>query len=259
MTSTFNPLPEARSLPPPPPPPPPPDILRIFPGETRVDSSTPTHDAVELPSNQSFGSTDSPKSFRDTLLDGSAAKTPPLVSYEELVEANLSVDSPMAEEGADPTQVKVPKVKIPKVIWQRLCVPWKDAVIIKLLGKSISFHLLHARLLKEWKTDQEYEVIDVGMGYFIVRFATPEDCSRVLTGGPYKFFDHYLAVQPWEPSFHPARAKAPKTAVWVKLHGVPSMCFHEAIILYLASKLGKPIKVDSITYWARGRNLQEFL
>ncbi|GKV44406.1 hypothetical protein SLEP1_g51593 [Rubroshorea leprosula] len=105
----------------------------------------------------------------------------------------------------------------------------------------------NARLLKEWRTEQEYEVIDVGMGYFIVRFAMPVDCSRILTGGPYKFFDHYLAIQPWEPSFHPVREKAPKTAVWVKLHGAPSMCFHEAIVLYLASKLGKPIKVDSVT------------
>ncbi|GKV16238.1 hypothetical protein SLEP1_g26910 [Rubroshorea leprosula] len=28
---------------------------------------------------------------------------------------------------------------------------------------------------------------------------------------------------------------------------MPSMCFHEAIVLYLANKLGKPIKVNSIT------------
>ncbi|GKV48717.1 hypothetical protein SLEP1_g55521 [Rubroshorea leprosula] len=76
----------------------------------------------------------------------------------------------------------------------------------------------------------------------------------VLTGGPYKMFYHYLAVQPWEPGFHPARAKAPKTAVWVKLHGVPIVCFHEAICLYLGSKIGRPIKVDPTTLLAaRGK------
>ncbi|GLT29389.1 hypothetical protein SLA2020_042610 [Shorea laevis] len=76
----------------------------------------------------------------------------------------------------------------------------------------------------------------------------------VLTGGPYKLFDHYLAVQPWEPRFHPTRAKAPKTAVWVKLHGVPIACFYEAICLYLGSKIGKPIKVDPATLLAtRGK------
>lgn len=80
-----------------------------------------------------------------------------------------------------------------------------------------------------------------------MQFATLEDCSRVLTGGPYKFFNHYLVVQPWELSFHLVRAKVPKTIVWVKLHDVPSMCFHEAFVLYLSNKLGKPIKVDNIT------------
>ncbi|GKU99555.1 hypothetical protein SLEP1_g12387 [Rubroshorea leprosula] len=72
----------------------------------------------------------------------------------------------------------------------------------------------------------------------------------ILSGGPYKLFDHYLAVQPWEPGFNPTRAKAPKTAIWVKLHGVPIVCFYEVICLYLGSKIGKPIKVDPTTLLA---------
>ncbi|GLU09766.1 hypothetical protein SLE2022_266080 [Rubroshorea leprosula] len=188
------------------------------------------------------------KSFHDTLIDGSAQKHPPLVTYEELEATNLAQESPMTiEDDSNPMKAKVPKVKIPKAIWQRLCASWKNAIIIKLSSKYINFHVLHACLLKEWQTEHEFEVIDIGIGYFIVRFATPEIFSMVLTGGPYKFFDHYLAVQPWEPGFQPAKAKAPKTTVWVKLHGVPSMCYQEAIVLYLGSKLGKPIKVDSTT------------
>ncbi|GLT26186.1 hypothetical protein SLA2020_012690 [Shorea laevis] len=72
----------------------------------------------------------------------------------------------------------------------------------------------------------------------------------VLTKGPYQMFGHYLAVQPWEPGFHPVGAKAPKTTVWVKLHGVLIVCFYEAICLFLSSKIGKPIKVDSVTLLA---------
>ncbi|GLU14633.1 hypothetical protein SLE2022_311920 [Rubroshorea leprosula] len=113
-TPTPNPLPEAPSLPKPPPRP---DILAIFLEERQATLSASTHGTDEVPSNQPHGSTNPPKSFRDTLLDGSTNKTPPLVSYEELVEANLAVDSPMADDEADPPQVKVPKVKIPKAIW----------------------------------------------------------------------------------------------------------------------------------------------
>ncbi|GLT39747.1 hypothetical protein SLA2020_139220 [Shorea laevis] len=204
----------------------------------------------------SSASTQPVKSFKDTLLDGSASFEPPIVTYEELVAANLDLESPtpMAEDRTNPPKTKIPKVRIPKSIWQRLCAPWKNAVIIKLLEKSVNFHVLHSRLLKEWRTEAEFEVIDVGLGYYIVKFSSSQDYSQVLTGGPYKMFDRYLAVQPWDPGFHPARAKAPKIAVWVKLHGVPIVCYHEAICLYLGSKIGKPIKVDPTTLLAtRGK------
>ncbi|GKU93401.1 hypothetical protein SLEP1_g6995 [Rubroshorea leprosula] len=234
----------------PPSPPPPPDLLTTI-------STPPGPDLPQPAPTQPETSPMPPvKSFKDTLVDGSASIEPPLITYDELVVANLNFESsiPMAEDGTNSPKLKIPKVRIPKSIWQRLCAPWKNAVIIKLLGKSVNFHVLHSRLLKEWRTENEFEVIDVGLGYYIVKFSSLQDCSRVLTGGPYKLFDHYLAVQPWEPGFHPARAKAPKTAVWIKLHGVPIVCYHEAICLYLGSKIGKPIKVDPATLLAtRGK------
>ncbi|GLT84702.1 hypothetical protein SLE2022_029190 [Rubroshorea leprosula] len=108
--------------------------------------------------------------------------------------------------------------------------------------------------MKEWRTEYEHDFIDIGLGYYIVKFASPEDRMAMLIGGPYKIFDHYLTVQPWEPSFQPARAKAPKIAVWIKLHGVLAMCYHESVVLYLARKLGNPIKVDRGTLLAtRGK------
>ncbi|GLU21046.1 hypothetical protein SLE2022_372110 [Rubroshorea leprosula] len=243
-----EPPPVALATIPPPPTPPPPDILALLPPP--VEPMPPTFPSALVSPNERLPL--GAKSFKDTLVEGSASVTPPLVTYEELVEANKAFDSssPMLEDGSNPTQVKVPKVRIPKEIWQRLCAPWTNAVIIKLLGKSINYHVLHARLLKEWRTENEFEVIDVGLGYYIVKLSSPQDYSKVLTGGPYKMFDHYLAVQPWEPGFHPARAKAPKTAVWIKLFGVPILCYYEAICMYLASKIGKPIKVDPTTLLA---------
>ncbi|GKV27878.1 hypothetical protein SLEP1_g36998 [Rubroshorea leprosula] len=198
----------------------PPPVTRAPPPPIDVStplSSIPSPANLLPPSLSSTQNLSELKSFKDTLIDGNATISQPLVTYEELVAANQTLEppAPMLEDGDAPTQVKVPKVRIPKEIWQRLCTPWKNAVIIKLLGKSINFHVLHARLLKEWRTEHEFEIID-----------------------------------PWEPGFHPARAKAPKTAVWVKLFGVPILCFYEAICMYLGSKIGKPIKVDPTTLLA---------
>ncbi|GLT25060.1 hypothetical protein SLA2020_002140 [Shorea laevis] len=158
--------------------------------------------------------------------------------------------SMVANEGLSIPKKPIPKAFIPKEIWQKLCVPWRNSLIIKLLGKRINYHLLRSRLSREWRTEGEFEVIDVGQGYYVVKFSIPKDCSKVLRGGPYKLFDHCLAVQPWEPNFQPSRAKLPKTAVWVHFYGVPMECFHEAVVLYLGNKIGRAIKADRTTLLA---------
>lgn len=102
--------------------------------------------------------------------------------------------------------------------------------------------------------DKAFGIIDVGLGYYVVRFYSKDDCQRILTGGPYKFFDHYLAVQPWEPNFQPVKAKMPKTAVWIHLESEPMEKFTGPILRYLANTRGKPIKIDYNTMLAsRGR------
>lgn len=177
-----------------------------------------------------------------------------LVSYEEICAANPTLVYSTMEDPATGIQVQVPEVFIPTEIHERLCAPWRNSIIIKLLGKSISFFTLQARLHKEWKTTKDFDIIDVGLGYYVVRFYSEADCQQVLTSGPYKIFDHYLTVQPWEPNFQPARAKIIKTAVWIHLESAPMEQFTGPILKFLASTLGKPIKIDYTTMLAtRGR------
>lgn len=139
---------------------------------------------------------------------------------------------------------RIPQFWIDDEILEKLRKLWRNSVIIKLLGKSISFFQLRARLTRDWRTEYEYEIIDVGMGYYVIKFKSNSDCMSVLTGGPYKIFDHYLAVQPWEPNFQPAQAKLPKTAIWVHFTGVPMEYYQEHVLLKLGDKVGKAIKVD---------------
>lgn len=135
----------------------------------------------------------------------------------------------------------------------RLCAPWRNAIIIKLLGKSVSFFTLQSRLHRDWKTDKDFDIIDV-VWATMLSDSTTSDCQKILTGGPYKMFDHYLRIQPWEPNFQPARAKIPKTAVWIHLESAPMEQFTGPMLRYLASTLGKPIKIDYTTMLAtRGR------
>ncbi|GLT31852.1 hypothetical protein SLA2020_065600 [Shorea laevis] len=104
-TPPSEPPPVDLDLPPPPRPPNIPTTIQIATGP----SSNPQQPSVSHPS---LTSNLPSKSFKDTLVQGSASIKPPLVTYEELVAANLDLEtpSPMAEDGSNPPQPKVPKV-----------------------------------------------------------------------------------------------------------------------------------------------------
>ena len=199
----------------------------------------------------SIASDDGTKSFKQSLMDGLRRPRRSLVTREELLAADV-VD--MIEDNQDQTAPistrKMSQMRISEEIHDRLCVVLKNAVIIKLLGKTLSFFTLHARLLRDWKTEQEFEVIDIGQGYYMVKFASQSDCMSILMGGPYKIFDHYLAVQPWEPCFQPANAKLLKIAVWVHFIGVPMELYQEEVFMNLGDKVDHSIKVDTTTLLA---------
>lgn len=198
----------------------------------------------------------SPRSFRDTLVTGGFSSMQSSVSIKEIRAANPGWDEqpPIVTDPITGVRVKAPEVFLTTEILEKLCLPWRHAVIIKLLGKSISFFTLQARLHRDWKTEKDFDIIDIGLGFYIVRFFSDSECQRILTNGPYKIYDHYLAVQPWEANFQPSKAKLPKTAVWVHLEAAPMECFQESMLYHFASLLGKPIKIDQTTLLAtRGR------
>ncbi|GKV49526.1 hypothetical protein SLEP1_g56273 [Rubroshorea leprosula] len=59
-------------------------------------------------------------------------------------------------------------------------------------GKRINYHLLSSRLSREWQTEGEFTVIDIGQGYSIAKFSSSNDCSRALTGAAVLYLGNKL-------------------------------------------------------------------
>lgn len=78
--------------------------------------------------------------------------------------------------------------------------PWKDALIIKLLGKFVGYVTMKDRFHKPWKLQAGYKMIDVDNGYYMVKFDLEADREKVIEGWSWKLFDHYL-VSVWNPLF----------------------------------------------------------
>ncbi|OMO49818.1 reverse transcriptase [Corchorus capsularis] len=55
--------------------------------------------------------------------------------------------------------------------------PWRNALIVKLLGKSLGYNGLQAKIHQMWKLEGEYRVTDLDHDYFIIRF---EKKSRIM-------------------------------------------------------------------------------
>nr|KYP69589.1 hypothetical protein KK1_008786 [Cajanus cajan] len=148
----------------------------------------------------------------------------------------------------------LPKFSITAPTFKQLCEPWEQCLVIKLLGRDVGFLTLWDRLPTLWKVQGGLELLDVSHGYFMVKFDLEADRERVMHGGPWMLFDHYLIVRPWSPEFVASATKVDSTLVRIRFLGLGVMFYDESVLLTIASAIGKPVKVDLNTLnMTRGR------
>lgn len=87
-----------------------------------------------------------------------------------------------------------PRVEISKEKYTSLFRQWCGALIIKLLGKSVSFRTLDQRLRDLWQLETGFELTDLAEDFYIARLYSREDYLRVLDGGPWVILGHYLML-----------------------------------------------------------------
>ncbi|XP_020421299.1 uncharacterized protein LOC18774519 [Prunus persica] len=129
----------------------------------------------------------------------------------------------------------------------RLCRPWKNALIIKLLGRSHTYNYLHDRLHQKWSLKGEWKLIDLVNDYFVVKFELEEDLNFVLTGGPWIIASQYLVMQKWRHGFCPATAHITRMVVCLRVSAIQLECFDVWSLKRVGNLLGKLLKIDSLT------------
>jgi hypothetical protein len=178
-------------------------------------------------------------SFRDKLL-GSSQEIPTR-ERENMIEKNL-----VRIELEDGNRL-LPKVYLEPTVFQELCTPWKDALVVKLLGKTLGYNTMRDRLHRIWKLQGGFEIMDNDNGFYMVKFDQAADKEKVVTGGPWLIYDHCLAVTHWSPEFASPNAKVERTVVWVRFPGLNLVYYDESFLLAMASAIGRPVKVDTNT------------
>lgn len=92
----------------------------------------------------------------------------------------------------------------------------KQTVVVRMLGRSISYRALSNRIESLWSLTGDYEIVDLDNNYFLVKLASQSDYNKVLMDGPWMMYRHYLVVRPWSRDLsHPS-----KIIAWIRLPGL---------------------------------------
>ncbi|KAK3417609.1 hypothetical protein EUGRSUZ_H03558 [Eucalyptus grandis] len=114
----------------------------------------------------------------------------------------------------------VPILKSSKEEKERLRQPWRQPLIINLLGQTVGYDLLCKKLLQIWSPKGELVRINLSNKFFIATFFLPEDYYFVVGERPWMIFDHYLAIRRWHPGFEPNEPTIDRVAIWVKFPNI---------------------------------------
>ncbi|KAJ4823692.1 hypothetical protein Tsubulata_050763 [Turnera subulata] len=140
-----------------------------------------------------------------------------------------------------------PSFELDKNYYKQLCLPWRDSLILRVLGRDIGYKALHTRLVQIWQPKGQLDLLDLGAGCFLARLSQSDDIERVIKRGPWMVQGHYLTVRQWFPKFRPELDVIKRTLPLVRLPGLPLMYYDDDFLETAARGVGCPIRVDSNT------------
>ncbi|RYQ99609.1 hypothetical protein Ahy_B07g087554 [Arachis hypogaea] len=195
----------------------PPDCMDIMPSDESAIKPTPKG------------------SYKDTLLTG-----PGLGGYHEEDEPiDIDDDGPNPEdkwykdneerENEDKPFDPCPTIPVSKEEFEEWCKPWKSALMVKVLGKRMSFAFMEQRLHRDWANKDE------------------EDYSHALMEGPWMIAGHYLIVQRWRPFFLAGSTEVRKIAAWIRIPNLPIELYNQRFLWRVGSAIGHMLKIDRTT------------
>lgn len=94
-----------------------------------------------------------------------------------------------------------PQVKFSRRVYSSIDENNKQTLIMRMLGRSIGYRALVNRIESFWGLTSEYKIVDLDNNYFLIKLASQNNYDRILIGGPWIVYGHYMMVQPWTRKF----------------------------------------------------------
>ncbi|CAH1439103.1 unnamed protein product [Lactuca virosa] len=134
---------------------------------------------------------------------------------------------------------------IPSDIISKGSIPFERTLYGYFVGKRFAFPLVKDRLQDIWK---EHGICDIFINnddMFFFKFDNDKGMNYVLQKGIWKINGIPLFLRKWDPNVFIEKPTHDRVLVWVNIFGIPLQLFNKDGLSLIASKLGKPLEVDS--------------
>ncbi|XP_020236355.1 uncharacterized protein LOC109815942 [Cajanus cajan] len=190
------------------------------------------------------------KSYAESLLSSDGNKC--FADYTHLLKEMEDYEDKFLEEEDSIEDVEgdldpCPKIQISQEEFEEWCAPWKNALVINVLARHVSFKALEHKIHRDWAKNGAVRIIDMPNDYFLVQFKEEENYRHALYEGPWKIADHYIVIQRWRPFFTVTATKVRKIAAWIRIPGLPIELYHDRFLWRVGNKLGTMLKIDKLT------------
>jgi len=114
------------------------------------------------------------------------------------------------------------------------------------VGKSLGLKALSNIISSTWRCEASLAIHK--SGWLVYRFKTVDDKLTVLANGPYLVYGRPLIPKAMPKYFDFGTDEMSCVPVWVKFPNLPLKCWSSRCLSKIASKLGKPIQSDQLTF-----------
>jgi hypothetical protein len=115
------------------------------------------------------------------------------------------------------------------------------------MEKPLPFFLVKKTIDLLWRQYGKVDVFLMENSMYIFRFADEHTRDEVLESKLWHIANKPLILCRWEPGMQLLKLSLKSVPIWIKLNHIPMEFWNSTCLSYVASGIGKPLYVDSIT------------
>ncbi|GAV89037.1 DUF4283 domain-containing protein, partial [Cephalotus follicularis] len=124
---------------------------------------------------------------------------------------------------------------------------WEHALVAFLVGKKLPAPKVREVLTRKWGKVGAFSFHSVSNNVFLIKFDNAQARDWVMDNGHWDIWGYHLALRKWEKGMSLKLEDCNSIPVWVKLSNVPVNLWKKLGLSYIASVLGRPLYMDSLT------------